>query len=142
MNWTLALTLALCAVAIAANAARYHAVGKVRASGLAVCAAWAVQQGYWTATGEDSLALFLLGDMAILWLVLRHRHWSDMAIGGLMAVCWACYGLTDLWGPERHVWWMNWCAVVTQMVLGLPWPAFEPTKGMVTHGPLRAEGAI
>ncbi len=137
MHWTLALTLALCAISITANAARYSITGQVRASGLAVCLGWALQQGYWTATGADSLGLFLLCDGIILLIVLQQHHWSDRAIAALMAVCWACYGLTDLLGPGKQIWWTNWSAVAAQMVLGLPWPAFEPTRGMVTHGPLR-----
>lgn len=137
MHWTFALLASLATLCLAANAWRLIDVGNVRPVGLAVCGGWILQQTAWLETGQDSLAIFLLCDGIILWLAARERHWTSLLIAALMVVCWACYGLNLLWGPERNVWIANYTAVLLQFVLGLPWPAIQRTGHTVSHGPLR-----
>lgn len=136
MHWTLSALFCVAAACLFGNAIQQAKVGSVRPVGIAVCMGWVAQQAIWYSTGSDSLAVFLLCDGIILWLAWRDRHWTALAIIGLMAVCWACY--FD-WGPERSKWWINWTAVVLQMVLGLPWPALQRIGFSISHGTRRGE---
>lgn len=139
MHWTLQVLIAVSALCLVGNAVRAKVTGSVYTPGLAICGAWSVQQVWWWLAGGDNATLFLLCDTAIIALIFRSLpRPTEWLILALFPVEWAC----QAYGGGATAWWINWSAVLAQMVLGLPWPAFAPAKGLVTHGPLRVEGAI
>ena len=127
----------LCFACIAGNAVQWHRTRTFRTVGLMVCGAWALQQFIWRQTGQDSLIVFAACDLAIIATALRGDALARLIIA-LMPVGWACIALAWWSGPSPSAWWINWGAVVLQMLLGLPWGVFENAGPNVSHGPLRA----
>lgn len=127
MHWTLVALLGLCTACLATNAAQLASRRTLGVAGMLVCAGWAVQQGYWWATGGDSFALFLACDAAIIgWLLAL--WWRGHAFGVGDRLIAATIPLTTAlgafaWlngGHTTESWWTNWTLVAAQMTLGLP----------------------
>ena len=139
LHWTLIVLLALCAVILAANALVWRITGQVRAVGIALTLGWAVQQVWWWRTGADSLLLFALSDAVIVAVLWRGgRHFTDAAITFLLVAGWCVHAAIAWVGLTAPFWWASWSIVAMQLVLGLPWPAFQPIHHTISHGPLRA----
>lgn len=125
MHWTLVTLCLLTLLCAVANAAQWTLTRTVRSSGILICSGWAVQQGCWWATGQDSFVLFVACDAAIIaWFLTRRRPFdiperliaaSIPLTTGLGVYAWLHGGHTT------ESWWVNWWLVAGQMLFGLPY---------------------
>jgi hypothetical protein len=140
VHWTLALLFGLCGLCAALNAVQFAMTRTVRTAGLLVCAAWAVQQGHWWATGGDSLALFLTCDaLLIAWFLSRRRAFDlrERLVAAAVPLTTALAAFASINdGHTAASWWANYSLVAGQMLLGLPTPRKQPIGGAVSHGTL------
>lgn len=149
LHWTLVLLIFLCGLCAGLNAVQLALTRTVRVVGLLICLAWAVQQGYWWATGGDSFALFVICDAAIIaWFLaerfLRHRDFDtrERIIAATIPLTTALGAYAWLrTGHTYSSWYINWLLVVGQMMLGLPTPRRQRIGGAVTHGSVKHGGA-
>lgn len=115
MHWTLQIFCLLTAFTFAGAIVQWALVRSVPI-GAWICGAWALQQVYWLANAEDSVALFLMCDaiiFSVTW-ALRGR-WQARWIFGLtmLSIAGWVHGGTFGW------WWSTYC-VMASMLLGMP----------------------
>lgn len=127
MHWTILTLWVLCAACLLLNAAQFAMLRTVRTAGVLICLGWAIQQGWWMANGDDSLALFIACDTAIIgWFLWRlwHRRRFDMAerlIAATIPLTTALGIFAEIHGGHTVLsWWANWWLVAGQMAIGLP----------------------
>lgn len=142
MHWTLQTLIGLCLACALLNAVQLVMVRSVRTIGVLICFAWVIQQSYWLKYHSDSLALFILCDVAIIgWFLSRRRAFDlrERIIAAIVPVTTAIGGGGHLAGGlSENWWWFNWSLVAVQMVLGLPWPQLQRSLGSFSHGRLRS----
>lgn len=141
MHWTLATLCVLTILCAVANAAQWALTRTVRSSGILICSGWAVQQGYWWATGGDSIVLFAVCDAVIIaWFLSRHRAFDmgERLIAATIPLTTALGAYAWLRGGHTPAsWWAGFYLVAGQMVLGMPTPRRQKIGGSVSHGSMR-----
>jgi hypothetical protein len=124
MHWTLVTLLVLCGLCAASNVVQFMASRTVQFAGILICAAWAIQQSYWWATGEDSLALFIVCDAAVIaWFLTRRRRFgmTERLIAAAIPLTTALGVFAEINdGHTKASWWANYYLVAGQMLVGLP----------------------
>ncbi len=100
---------------------------------IALACEWIAGQIWWYRTGNDvpinlyeALDLFVI--VAFLWRAPSALGWCVIAI---FPIEWYLY-----WQPDTtERWRLLWILTLAQMILAGPWPAFQRTFGVVSHGP-------
>lgn len=141
MHWTVLTMIGLCLACLVLNVVQWRMVGGVRGFGIAVCAAWALQEAVWWEMRADSIILIYACDITILWLAWRRRPLLDitdrMIVAAILPTM-ACVLFAKLNGGATPAsYWLNWSIVLAQMVLGLPRPKWQWGLKEFSHGPLR-----
>ncbi len=141
IHWTVFVMSGVCLICGVLNSLQWKMTGAVRPFGLAVCAAWALQEAVWWEMGEDSVILIFACDFAILWAAWKRRpllEVSDRLIIAILPATMACVLFIKLNGhPTANSFWVNWSMVLAQMLLGLPRPKWQRGLSFFSHGPLR-----
>jgi hypothetical protein len=139
MHWTILVLCLLTFLCAAGNAAHWILTRTVRTIGILICSAWAVQQGYWWAAGEDSIVLFVVCDAAVIaWFLTRKRRFdiAEKLIAATIPLTTALGVYAWLRGGHTATsWWANWWLVAGQMTVSLPFvpEAMRRVKAVNRH---------
>ena len=111
-----------------------------RRGSLALALSWAVGQVWWLSTGDAlPVTLYRVLDIAVIAaLFFSPRSRLDYIILAGFAGQWWAY--SNMQGAAQ--WWTLFWFALAQMVAAGPWAQIQKARFSVSHGPMRAGGAI